>query len=422
MQALRLDEGRLPTRAELDAAVPEQPAYVTFGAHVLVANSAAIAARGIDRSTADPDRGVIERDPAGEPTGVFHERAGVLVKGPAGAVDPTLLEEAIELELDSCLSRGVTTVHDVVADPSELDAYRRLRQADRLRARVAILVRVVQSGFDGRGPETWHLPDPAVDGLLWRAGVKMSVDGGFTGGNAAFSEPIGQGRGRGLIRITGSELDALVDHYDAAGVRIAIHAMGDVAIELALGAYEARAGGRGFAMRRHRVEHLGDWLLTPDRLDRARRLGVTPVPNPSMHHHLGPEIAADLGPRRADGAFDYAAIERAGLPLVTGSDGPGYWPVDVLRDIATMTTRQTRDGGSIGTGLPIPVTAALRAQTVTAAWLGFREADLGSLRVGMRADLAVLPTSLAVAVANPATTGPVDLTMVDGRVVYERQP
>ena len=148
MQALRLEEGRLPTRLELDAAVPDQPAYVTFGAHILVANSAAMAARGIDRSTADPDRGVIERDAAsGEPTGVFHERAGVLVKGPAGALDPAVLEDAIELELERCLSRGVTTIHDVVADPSELEAYRRLRQADRLRARVAILVRVVQFGL-----------------------------------------------------------------------------------------------------------------------------------------------------------------------------------------------------------------------------------------------------------------------------------
>jgi predicted amidohydrolase YtcJ len=421
MQAQRLAEGRLPTRPELDMATPLHPAYVTFGAHVLVANSAAIAERGIGSKTLDPDRGVIERHPVtGELTGVFYERAGMLIKGPARRSDPAFLEEAVLFELERCLARGVTTIHDVVADPSELDAYRRLRRAGRLPARVAILVRVVQSGFDGRDVASWDLPDARHDGFLWPGGVKMSIDGGFTGGNAAFSEPIRGRAGRALIRVVQSELDALVERYDGADMRVAVHAMGDLAVDMALTAYERRTRPGGLAARRHRIEHLGNWLCTPDRLARARRLGIVPVPNPSMHHYLAAEIASDLGPHRSKGAFDLVAIAQAGLPVVTGSDGPGYWPIDVLRDISVMASRRTRSGAIIGSAGSIGWEAALRAQTATAAWLGFREADLGCLKAGMSADLAILAMGAAEVAPDSLSLASVDMTIVDGHIAYER--
>jgi hypothetical protein len=421
MQAHRLLERRLPTRAELDRAVPDHPAYVTFGAHVLVANSRAIAERGVGASTPDPDRGVVERDAAtGAPTGVFLERAGVLIKGPGPSAEPEALADAIELELERCLARGVTTIHDVIADPSELRAYRALHEAGRLAARVQLLARVVHSGLAGMSLRDLGLGPGLGDDRLWFGGVKMSVDGGFTGGNAAFSEPAGGQARRGLIRISQPELDDLVERYDEAGTRIAIHAMGDIALDMALGAYDRRAARRPLAGARHRIEHMGNWLCSPARLRRARRLGVVPVANPSMQANLSREIHEDLGAERARSAFQFRAIVDAGLPLVFGSDGPGYWPIDVLRDIGVATSRRTRSGTAIGDPTTVSVSDALRAQTVTAAWLGFRETDLGTLGPGMRADLIVTGGDLLR--ADPTTIGDLDveLTVVGGQVVHER--
>jgi predicted amidohydrolase YtcJ len=421
MQAQRLAEGRLPTRFELDAALPDHPAYVTFGAHVLVANSRAIEGRGIGPTTPEPDRGVIERDPTtGEPTGIFLERAGALITGRPGTTAVDRLEDAIEAELHRCLERGVTTIHDIVADPSEVRAYQSLRRAGRLPLRVAFIVRVVHSGFVDHPPLALGLVPGFGDDRLWFAGVKMSVDGGFTGGNAAFAEPLGGGARSGLIRIPGPELDALVDRYDQAGIRISVHAMGDVALDMALAAFARRGDVADLTGRRHRIEHMGNWLCTASRLAEARRLGVVPVPNPSMRSNLADEIGSALGEARAATAFQFRSILEAGLPLVFGSDGPGYWSVDPLRDIAAATSHATRTGTRIGDPTTVSVLDALVAQTRTAAWLGFREHELGTLAPGMLADLVVLDQDpLDV---NPDRIGAlrVDMTIVGGRIAFER--
>ena len=421
MQELRFEERRLPSRSDLDAALPDHPAYVTFGAHVLIANRKAIDARGIDRTTPNPDRGVVERDPeTGEPTGVFLERARILIKGPADRTEPGFLEAAIALEIDRCLARGVTTIHDIVAEPAEVLAYQRLWRTGRLAARVGLIFRVVHSGFRGHPLLELGLLPGFGDGRLWFCGVKMSIDGGFTGGNAAFSKPAHGRPPGGLIRITQEELDDLVDRYDRAGIRISIHAMGDVALDMALAAYERRAALSDIGAARHRIEHMGNWLSGPDHLGRTRSLGIIPVPNPSILFHLADEIRTDLGDDRARSAFPFRAILDAGLPLVVGSDGPGYWPIDVLRDLAVLTSRRTRSGATIGEPSPVSVAEALRAQTGTAAWLGFREADLGTLAPGMRADLVVLAEDPFGVPPERLAEIAVDMTVVDGQIAYER--
>jgi predicted amidohydrolase YtcJ len=224
----------------------------------------------------------------------------------------------------------------------------------------------------------------------------------------------------GLLRITQPELDELVDRYDGAGIRMSIHAMGDVALDMALEAFGRRAQGGSLHPMRHRIEHMGNWLCSTSRLTEARRLGIVPVPNPSMQYHLPDEIRADLGEARAATAFQFQSLVDAGLPLVFGSDGPGYWPIDPLRDIGVAASRSTRTGTAVGEATTVAVRSALIAQTRTSAWLGFREADLGSLAPGKRADLAVLA-------ADPATVTPeeigriaVDMTVVEGRIAFER--
>jgi predicted amidohydrolase YtcJ len=111
----RLHERRLPTQAELDGALPRNPAYVSFGAHVIIANSLALRERGVTRDTPSPQGGTVVKDPmTGEPTGELRERAQFLVKRRDSEVDPETLAERIAVELEKCSHRGVTCVHDIV--------------------------------------------------------------------------------------------------------------------------------------------------------------------------------------------------------------------------------------------------------------------------------------------------------------------
>jgi hypothetical protein len=419
MQEFRLHERRRPTRAELDQAVPDRPAFVYFGAHVTVANSRALAAAGITRATVAPAGGEIERDAAGEPTGVLLERAQGLLKRVAPG--PPSLEDGILRLLERCLARGVTGIHDIVAEREPVRAYQRLAAADRLPVRVQMLVRVIEGEFSKESLLDLGLVHGLGSDYLKLGGVKMSVDGGFTGRNAAFYQPLeGEPHNCGLIRIEADELEDTVWRYHAAGMRVCVHAMGDRAMDMTLAAFEKALRRLPRADHRHRVEHLGNWLMTRARMAQVRALGTIPVPNPSFFHHLGDTALATLGRERMEAGFPFRSLVANGSPLVFGSDAPGYWPVDLLRDVGNAVSRQTMTGTVIAPEERISVLEGLRAATINAAYVGFEERRLGSLEPGKLADIAVLAADPLAVAPQELKDLPVDLTLVGGRIVYQR--
>src|SRR5262245_22207249 len=128
----RLKEGRLPVRAELDAAAPSHPMYLSFGAHVVIANTLALQERGITRDTPSPQGGTVVKDPlTGEPTGELRERAQFLVRRKDSEIDPATLAERIAVELERCSHRGVTSIHDIISSREEVQAYQLLARAGR---------------------------------------------------------------------------------------------------------------------------------------------------------------------------------------------------------------------------------------------------------------------------------------------------
>jgi predicted amidohydrolase YtcJ len=148
MQDLRLDEQRLPTRDELDAAAPDHPTYMTFGAHELVANTRALRAKNVTRDTPSPQGGTVVKDErTGEPTGLLRERAQYLVKSREAGMPAEALAENILAELQLCASRGITTIHDIVINRDEILAYQMLERTGRLPLRVQIIPHVIESSF-----------------------------------------------------------------------------------------------------------------------------------------------------------------------------------------------------------------------------------------------------------------------------------
>jgi predicted amidohydrolase YtcJ len=197
-----------------------------------------------------------------------------------------------------------------------------------------------------------------------------------------------------------------------------VHAIGDVALDMILEAYDKALSRLPRPDHRHRVEHFGNWMFTPERSARAKRLGILPIPNPSMLYFLGGEILETLGPKRAENVFPFRTLLDTGFPLSFGSDAPGYWPVDPLRDLGAAVARTSFDGREMSANQAVSVKEALRAQTATAQWIGFQERKLGTLESGKLADVAVLAVDPMTYPASDFRNLPITLTLAGGKVTH----
>lgn len=421
LQDFRLKEQRLPTGAELDAALPNHPGFVSFGAHIVVANTLALKAKNITRDTPSPQGGTVVKDPqTGEPTGVLRERAQYLLKAKAPGVAPDVLAEQILIELEKCARRGVTGIHDIVLTREEVLAYEMLARADRLPVRVQILIRVIESNFAMESLLDLGFVHGFGSEWLRIGGIKMSIDGGFTGKNAAFSQPLltdPEGN-PGLIRITQDELDDAVWRYHQMGMRICTHAIGDSAVDMILESYDKALARLPRPDHRHRVEHMGDWVMTPDRIARASRLGILPLSNPSFLYFFGDPSVDMLGERMTEQGYPFRSMWNAGIPISFGSDAPGYFPVDPLRDLGAAVAHKTIGGTTINPAESLSVSQALRCQTANAAYAGFVENVLGTLEVGKLADISVLDEDPFTFPPERFREIPIALTACGGRITH----
>src|SRR5262252_3383953 len=151
MQDFRLTDKRFPDKHDLDRAIPDHLVSISFGAHITVGNSKALAAAKITRDTPDPAGGAIHKDPqTGEPTGELHERAQLILKKVAPEFNYLQLKDGIVFALDQCLQRGVTTVHDIVRYAEPVRAYQEIYKEGRMHARVSLLPRVIESMIESK--------------------------------------------------------------------------------------------------------------------------------------------------------------------------------------------------------------------------------------------------------------------------------
>jgi len=421
MQDFRLKEKRFPERHDLDRAVPDHPVSIAFGAHITIANSKALALAGIGRDSSDPAGGVIRRDPrSGEPTGELHERAQLILKKVAPEFNYLELKEGIVFALNQCLERGVTTIHDIVRSGEPIRAYQELLRDGRLHARVSLLPRVIESHIGSKGLIELGLNTGFGNEWLRIGGVKMSIDGGITGRNACFYEPYEDDpHNCGIIRIPQDELNETVLKCHQAGLRCCVHAIGDRAFDMALDAYENAIEKSPRKDHRHRIEHMGNWLSTPERMQRMVRSGIIAIPNISIGYYVGDAILDCVGEKRLAKAFPFRTLLRNGVILAGGSDAPGYWPVDPLRDIGACVSRRMRWGEVLVPEERISAAEAFAMHTTTAAYVGFEENDKGTLEVGKLADIAILAEDPFEVPPERIKDIPVEMTIVGGEVKYQ---
>ncbi len=378
-----LGTGFVPHRRDLDALDLGRPVLVAhYSLHQGVADSRGLEELGITRHTPDPNGGTIGRDSDGEPNGLLVERAWSEGhrRSLAPYEDPELWADHIEAAARRLVAHGITAVHDTACPPTAEAAYRALAAQGRLAVSVLTCPHSAALFFPPDRDRLSGPPTGSGDELVRVGPVKLFADGGVA--------PAIDAR-RGDARFSfGRLFDDLDDHVEAAvsnGFRVAVHAIGNVGLDAALGAFETAARRHGNTDHRFRVEHA--CLASPPQLDRLGELGGVAVVQPGFLDHMGGQVE--------DLAFDDATwlpfgdITRSGATLAASSDCPCTFE-EPLRTSAHGATRRTSTGNVLDIGQSVGYETWLEAYTAGAAFAGGQEAERGTLAPGLRADLVVL--------------------------------
>jgi hypothetical protein len=224
----------------------------------------------------------------------------------------------------------------------------------------------------------------------------------------------------GLLVNTAEDLETWTKAADRAGLQVAVHAIGDRAIRLQLDVFERVARENGPRDRRFRIEHAQH--IDPTDIPRFAKLGVIASMQPYHCIDDGRWAERVIGARRSETTYAFRSLLDAGAPLAFGSD----WfvaPPTPMEGVYAAVTRRTLDGNNPAGWVPsqkISVEEALRAYTLGAAYSGYQESQLGSLKTGKLADLVVLerdPFSVP-----PTEISSIDIfcTIVGGKEIYRR--
>ena len=400
-----LVEGRLPDRTDLDRAVPDRPAVIyRYCGHVAVANSAALAASGIDASTADPDGGSLDRL-EGTPTGVLRETAAGLI-APAlargGALDPT----ALLAGLDRLASLGITSIGAMIGygeQPSE-----KLEAEIELWCEVARDLPINVHGITITDDSSQLLAarsalNSAGSRLRW-LGVKRFADGSLGGHTAAMCSPFSDVDTTGTYRLTDTDV-AIARTCVEMGGMVCIHAIGDRAVGGVLDVFTDLVND-GAEPTSLRMEHVS--VIAPEQIQRFAELGVTASIQPAFLASESAWLGDRVGPTRSPWVYPFASMRNAGIPLAGSSD----CPVEPPHPLWGMAAAVDRHGISPLEALTAPEALGLFTSGAARA---IREPE--PLSDGSAADLVSLDTNLASATAAEIHDCQVLATYVDGHAL-----
>jgi predicted amidohydrolase YtcJ len=409
--------GELPRRDWIDSVTPNTPVFIQrLDGHMSLANSAALRAAGVTRETQDVAGGEIVRDAAGEPTGILKDNAAALVGRAVPDPEPEQEDAALDAAMRHVAEQGVTSVHNM-GTWRHLEIFQRAERAGRLRTRIYSAVPIStwerlrdHVAANGRG-DAW---------FRWGA-LKGFVDGSLGSHTAAMLQPFSDApRDTGLFVNTPENLYAWTKGADAAGLHVVIHAIGDRANRVLLDVFGRVAAENGARDRRFRIEHAQH--LAPPEIPRFAKLGVIASMQPYHAIDDGRWAERFIGPERAKGTYAFRSLLDAGARLSFGSD----WfvaPPTPLEGIYAAVTRRTLDDRHPNGWVPgqkITVEEALRAYTTGAAYAEYMEGEKGTLARGMLADMVLIDRDLTTIPPETIRDAKVVLTMVGGRIVFER--
>ena len=384
-------ESAFPTRHELDSAAGGRPALLRRkDGHSAWVSTAALRIAGLDGQSNDPPGGSIDRDAAGEPTGILRETAMELVARHLPSPTPDDLDAALAQVLDELAQLGLVAVHS-------MDTARCLSSLQRLSNRGPLPVRVTYNlpVADLPYAERMGIRSGWGDASLRIWGVKAFLDGSLGSRTAEMLD------GSGIGRLSQSDLEEIAARCAKAELNVCWHAIGDGAVRRALDALAPHKNA--WRTWRPRIEHAQ--CVNPKDMTRMARLGVIASMQP-VHAVADRELADSLWPSVTGHAYAWRALERAGVRLAFGSDAP-VETADPLAGIAAATS--WRKEAKWHPELALTRASALRAYTADAAYAAGMEDDLGALRQGKLCDITIVHD------------GQVEATVSGGRLTFRRK-
>jgi hypothetical protein len=412
----------LPTRLVIDSVTPNTPVFVNrYDGHESLANSLALKLAGVTRETPSPAGGEIVKDADGNPTGVLKDAAQSLVDDKIPPMSHERRLRAARRALAYAARLGVTSVQAMSVDYDDIRVYGELLQRGELTARI----------YAAPALSTWQ--DEAQIGIrhAWgssylRIGaMKAFADGSLGSTTAYFFQPYTDAPNtRGLLTSEMQPLSKMRDRMmqaDDAGLQLCVHAIGDNAISLVLDLFGDVVEAHGPADRRFRIEHAQH--IAPKDFDRFASLHVIASVQPYHAIDDGRWAERRIGPERIKTTYAFRTLLDKGVTLALGTD----WTVAPLNPMKTLyaaVTRATLDGKHPGGWVPeqkIKLSEAVEAYTMGSAYAEFQEKEKGSIAPGKLADMVLLSDDIFQ--LDPAKIGDVqvDMTMVGGRVVWERE-
>jgi predicted amidohydrolase YtcJ len=380
-----------PSRQQLDAAVGGRPAYLRRkDGHSAWVSSAALRLAGIERSTADPAGGAIDRDVDDEPAGILRETAMDLVWRTIPRPGDAELDAVLARVLSDLARLGLTAVHS-------MDSARGLSSLQRLRARGTLPVRVTYNLplADLGYAERMGVRSGWGDAWLRIWGVKAFLDGSLGSRTAEMLD------GSGVARLSQPDLVDMIERCARAELNVCLHAIGDGAVRRALDALAPRTNA--WRSWRPRIEHAQ--CVNPKDIPRMAKIGVIASMQP-IHAVADRELADAMWPSVTQHAYAWRALERAGVRLAFGSDAP-VETADPLAGIEAATA--WRKKAKWLPELALTSASALRAYTSGAAYAAGMEDEVGVLRPGKLCDVTVVEGGRVVA------------TVCGGRVTWRRK-
>jgi predicted amidohydrolase YtcJ len=414
-----------PTKVSLDKAFPDRPVLLLNAeAHGAWVNSKALEIAGITKDTQDPEAGIIIRDQDGEPTGYLLEGAVGLCTKYAMDFSKEQMKQLIRAFLQSARQFGITSINDMMplyhGDIGDVAVYSEMDKSGELTARVHAAPDLL-----GDLDKVVALKEKYTSDRLKVDMVKQFIDGVSTTHTALMLEDYTDAPGnKGETLYDYEAMGKAVPEAHKRGLSVRLHSCGDRSCRYALDFYEDAIGQYGKNECRHAIEH--SEIMDPEDLMRYGELGVIPSVQPE--HIALPQKFEDhpyfivMGDERANRTWPLKTLLETTGVLAIGSDCPVVDSNPFL-EIYRGVTRVCNDGEPKGGWNPtqkLTLAEVLKSYTWGSAYSVRREDELGSLKEGNFADIIIIDRDLFSVPESELIDGKVDVTIFDGKVVYER--
>lgn len=419
----KLQEGRTPTRYDLDAGASDVPVCIIRSCgHIRCVNSKALELGGIDENTICPEGGRIGRDEKGIPTGILEENARDLLAQYMPVEDEAeVIENLINLS-EHLLSEGITAIADMgnIDDRDYFDVYEKAR-AKGFSQRVGVFYMWDQF----RHKQGFHFEEERLSGEIPTrvCGIKIIADGGISGRTAWVNRPYLSGGGEeyGVSTCTEEDITSAIAFCKENQAQLSVHAMGQNSIDMAVNLIAEEDDWLDDKLPHARIEHAS--MPTENALAKSAAADIAFVTQPVFLYAEIERYLENLGLQWLQTTFPFRQILLRGIRLAFSTDAPATPLADATNPFICLETAVTRiagDGTDCGRENTVDIETALELYTREGAYvMGFT--DIGILKEGYRADFIVLDRDIFSVAADEIHGIQVEETYMDGVLRYQKR-